>query len=245
MKLVGITAMKNEEGIAEAVLRHHFEQGVSTILAYDSSTDGTRAVLADLVGEGRDLVVLDDKSPYLRQPDNMNELVVMACDLGADWIVPFDADEFIVACDRDLTVKQAIERLPAEVGILSARMYRHLDWQLRCVDPKPLPKMVFEAHRDARVTMGQHGVAHPTHARVVEGVLEVREIQFRSWEHYKAKVGKNIATIRPDLGPEHATHYRVLDGLGDEALYDQWMALATEPTVIDPIPGRSCHLVRD
>ena len=93
MKLVGVMMVRNEADVLGINLRHHFAQGVDEFLVVDNgSSDGTDRVLESFAEDGR-LRWVRDSGPY-NQSDITTDLAREAGSLGADWVVPIDADEF-------------------------------------------------------------------------------------------------------------------------------------------------------
>ena len=101
MKLVAVSVIKNEADIVEAFVRHH-AAWVDHHLVFDhASTDGTREVLGGLVREGLRLTVFTDDSLAHLQQARSNHLTRLAAgELGADWVVLLDGDEFLVGPGR-------------------------------------------------------------------------------------------------------------------------------------------------
>jgi len=98
VRLVAISNVKNEIDIVEAFVRHTAAFADHLLVLDNGSSDGTRDVLAALVGEGLALTVVDDPSPGAWQRERMTRLMRSAAtEMGADWVVPLDADEFLVA----------------------------------------------------------------------------------------------------------------------------------------------------
>jgi glycosyltransferase involved in cell wall biosynthesis len=102
-RLVMTILVKNEADIIEANIRTHASLGVDAFLVMDNgSTDGTREILSKLQGEF-ELVVVDQKGMY-QQAKWMTQLARRAKkELGADWVINNDADEFwIPTSDKNL-----------------------------------------------------------------------------------------------------------------------------------------------
>jgi len=94
MKLVGISMVRNEADIVDLTIRHHLRLGCDSVLVVDNgSTDRTVAVLRRLAKSDRRIKWTRDPGP-LRQSEIMTTLAREAYRVGAEWIVPFDADEF-------------------------------------------------------------------------------------------------------------------------------------------------------
>jgi hypothetical protein len=101
MRLVAVSIVKNEADIIEAFVRHT-RTWVDHHLIFDhDSTDGTREILAALAREGLTVSLFTDDALGNLQQARSNALTRLAvADHGADWVLPLDADEFLVAPDR-------------------------------------------------------------------------------------------------------------------------------------------------
>ena len=114
MKLVAISTVKNEADIIEAFVRHT-HACVDFHLVFDhDSTDGTREILAALVREGLPLALFTDYALAKLQHARSNYLMRAAFDHhGADWVLPLDADEILVAPSRE-AFRQALTASPRD-----------------------------------------------------------------------------------------------------------------------------------
>ena len=96
MTAVGIAMVRDEADVIETTLRHMKTQVDAIIVANNRSVDGTNDILFDLQVEDPDyplIVNFDDEVGYM-QSEKMTRLAHQAGrEFGADWIVPFDADE--------------------------------------------------------------------------------------------------------------------------------------------------------
>lgn len=243
--IVGVTMVKNEADIIGTVLEHLYAEGVDEIIVADNqSTDGTRDIL-----ERSAAVVVADPEPGYWQADKMTRLTHMAGDLGATWIVPFDADEVWYADGR--TLAETFEVFDhGEVDKVAAVGWDHLRTHNdpagppiqttphRRPDPQPLPKIAFRYRTTARLHMGNHdvdGVGGRTF-----GALKLRHFQYRSLDHYKRKLrdGKtayDATTIPATFG----AHWRQGGAKSDADLETEWDELCrTEGLVYDPAPLR-------
>lgn len=94
----GVTVVKNEEDIIEVTVRHLLAQGLDHIIVADNgSTDGTPAILAALAVQDERVTVAIDREPAHHQSEKMTYLAHLAWRRGAEWILPFDADELFFA----------------------------------------------------------------------------------------------------------------------------------------------------
>ncbi len=98
MRSVGITCVKNEIDIIEPFVRHTLAIVDRLTVLDNGSTDGTCDVLRALEKEGLPLRIVEDPSLGKYQSGRLTRLMrdaVTGRD-DADWVVPLDADEFLV-----------------------------------------------------------------------------------------------------------------------------------------------------
>ncbi len=90
--------VRNEADVIEAFVRHHAEVLDAMIVVDHCSSDGTDELLRALAAEGLPLSVRTERSVVHRQDVLLTALMREAASSGgADWVVPLDADEFLVA----------------------------------------------------------------------------------------------------------------------------------------------------
>lgn len=226
--LYAVMTVKNDADIIDACLTHLRRQGIDRVLVYDRmSTDGTRDIYPN-----HDFVkVYDDTVHHHRQPALTSELAQIAHSEGAAWVLPVDADEFWRPCGHG-TLADVLNEQPATARKLYARMYQHHDFEHKEPHPKPLPKVAFRPHENVTVTNGNHDVNVDGG---VWGLIEVREIQYRSFEHFVRKIKERSATMDPSLPPGDGWHHRRYDGWTPEQLAPVWAAMEAVETVFDPI----------
>ena len=95
--------VRNEPDIVRLSVLHHLRTGVDHVLLVDNrSSDETREVVEEL-GCGSRVTAWRDESEW-HQEAMFTELAREAFRLGADWVVPFDADEFWVTPGTSLRV---------------------------------------------------------------------------------------------------------------------------------------------
>ena len=226
--IAAIAAVRNEADIVELSMRHILAEGVDHVyVSLGPSADDTTKIVQVLADETGNVTCIIDDDPTFRQAIVMNGLAARAGNDGYEWIVPFDADEFIYAVDGD-TVASALNQTQHDK--LYLRMYRHHDWTRREVDHKPLPKVVYRWNPDARLAMGQHEV---TIGGGTYGVLALREWQYRDYANFVAK--RDLWLAQPDCG----AHTLSLAGKDDAAIRAEYDAIMAIETVYDPIPSRA------
>lgn len=230
MRTVGITMVKDEADIIETTIRHMLHHCDMVLVLDNMSTDGTREILDRLVTEYEmRLQVDDDEEVGYYQSRKMTQLAeIAATELGADWIVPFDADEIWVPVHGTIRDYLAVE--PESLRIHYAWLYDHvasgeddpdepdpvrrITW--RRLDRNPLPKVAFRWEDGAVIHQGNHGVSLPGEEEYgevyikAEGFLRIHHFPYRSVEQMIRKVRNGAAAYKAadGLREDHGAHWR-------------------------------------
>lgn len=232
MKLAAVTCVFNEADIIATTLTHLYGEGVDAVYVADGmSTDGTRDIYSQFPCK-----VFDQTEPFLVQPLWMERLAQQAYEDGADWVVPFDADEFWYA-PSGLTIADTLKHY-AVADLHWVPMYQHINYDYREPSTKPHPKVAFRARDGVVVDNGNHAAHHPSFVGSEYGLLAIREIQYRGFEHFCRKIVERNATIDPSLPYSEGTHHKQYAGWSEEGLRPVWQAMVDRATVLDPIPVR-------
>jgi len=228
--IAGICVVRNDTDVFERSVRHMLDQGVDELFITEGrSTDGTRELCWDLAWN-LPITMYDQEGPF-DQSAMMTDLAHKAGRAGADWVIPWDADEFWITPDRT-PVAKVIDGLT--VSKIQALHYGHADWQRRELASKPLGKVVFRYQPGLTVRNGNHDVEGLS-GDTAHGVLEVRELQWRSFDHFCRKVTDRLETLNPTWPAGEAAHYRALDGASETQLQEAWDQIRATETVHDPI----------
>jgi hypothetical protein len=111
LKVSAISMVRNEADVVQLSVLHHLAIGCDNVLVADNgSSDGTVAILRRLARVYPVRWTRVD-GPY-RQSETMTELAREAAHDGADWIVPFDADEFW--WPRGGSLRDALDQRPGD-----------------------------------------------------------------------------------------------------------------------------------
>lgn len=252
-----VTMVKDEADIIAYTLKHLAAEGVDGIIVADNlSTDGTRDIL-DSLQLRCELVVLDDPEVAYYQSEKMTNLAREAFAAGAEWVIPFDADE--LWCHPHMTLSDFMGSVNPSMTAVRARLFNHFPLPSeeptpdpnpfkritrRGVDPAPLPKVAIRRGGDFCIHQGNHGVTG--RSQFAEG-LEVRHFPWRTYEQFERKVENGYkAYLATDLPEESGGHWRsygrVLEEGGREALrdlYTTWFANPPDIDLVDdPAPYR-------
>ncbi|WP_344056822.1 glycosyltransferase family 2 protein [Nocardioides hwasunensis] len=222
-----VAMVKNEVDMIEQTIDHLRHQGVDGVLVADNgSTDGTRELLRDRAGDGL-LHVGDDNEPAYFQAPKMRYLAAWAGRAGADWVVPFDADEWWYGAHESLAETLRASSTPIASAVIHNAFpapdeagAHTSGWQVDRASAR-LEKVAYRSHRFAALHHGNHGVSRPGR---VEQSLRILHFPWRSEAQFLSKVATGAAALRltgPRVAGEGGDHWRDLDDAADE-LGDIW-----------------------
>lgn len=256
MTVTGIAMMKDEADVAHAVVEHMLTQVDEILVADNGSTDGTREILEILP-----VTLIDDQESGYYQSAKMTALAQTAIEAGADWVVPFDADEWWYSPFAD-RLSDVLAKLAPQWLCASAALYDHVATGADPDEPDPfqrlgyrrrnalpLVKVACRAHPELVVEQGNHGATYPGGTTVWPGELVVRHFPYRSPEQFVTKARNGArAYAATDLPETMGAHWRqygaLLDSGGPQVLEDvfhEWFYVKNpkkDPSLIfDPVTG--------
>jgi hypothetical protein len=253
MTVVAISMVKDEVDIVEETVSRMAAQVDRVLIADNGSTDGTREILGRLPG----VTVTDDPEVGYFQGFKMSALAARARAEGAEWIVPFDADEVWLP-RTNMPLRATLSTLPRHILVAEAALYDYVAtgqdpaaggpidrMQWRRPDCAPLPKVACRARDGLAIAQGNHsahyhGVDHPP---TVTNLLQIAHFPYRSAEQVVRKIRNGAAAYAAtDLPEEQGAHWRgwgqILDEQGEGAIVDlfrkwHWRLDPTLPVRID------------
>jgi hypothetical protein len=246
MATFAISMVRDEADIIASTVTHMLDQVDHVIVADNGSVDGTTDILHELGVE-----VLNDPEPAYYQSAKMTMLARVAAEKGADWVVPFDADEWWY-CPHAETIADYLTPLAEQWLTVTADLYDHvatghdpdladpvarIGW--RRIQSAPLPKVACRTRHDLVIEQGNHGATYDGGTTALAGLV-VRHFPYRSAEQFVSKARNGAAayaaTDLPFTAGQHWRQYgALLDAHGPAVLEDvfrQWF-WSPDPTV-DP-----------
>jgi glycosyltransferase involved in cell wall biosynthesis len=246
--IAAVMMVRDEQDVIGYTLDHLRAEGVDhAIVADNLSVDGTRSILESF---GDFVTIVDDPEVGYYQDTKTTRLADQALHMGAEWVLPCDADELFYSTAGTLAEFFAVH--PADV--VTANVWDHIatddddphernpfariTWRRQY--PQRLHKVAFRAHPDVFVHMGNHGVDHPGERG---SGLYGRHFQYRTYEQMVRKLTNGREAYEAsNLQPMHGTHWRE-GGARTPAEHDaEWRRLCEEPGLIeDPAPYRGAR----
>lgn len=114
MKIVSVTFVRNEADVIETFVRHHAQIVDSMIIVDHMSMDDTPLILENLKSEGVPIHIVNETRQEFAQAEMTTFQMKRAVnELGADWVIFLDADEFLVP-DKGRNIGMLFEKLSQE-----------------------------------------------------------------------------------------------------------------------------------
>ena len=227
VKLVMTLLARNEADLVEANVAYHLSAGADFVVATDNrSEDGTTEILERFEREGR-LHLVREQGRDMRQGLWVTRMARRAArELGADWVIHADADEFYWPRGGDL--KAVLAAIPPTHGAVrtfvrsfllrpgdddlpfAERMTVRLATQAPIHDPasifRPGAKLIHRAHPDIVVGDGTHAL-HGAPVPLLPGFhpIEMLHFPFRTIAQTAHKFRRAFAawTANPTRPPPH------------------------------------------
>lgn len=250
-----ILMVKDESDILGATLDHLFSEGIDGALVSDNlSSDGTPDILSRLQNHYNLHWHTDPQVAYY-QADKMTQLADIAAQLGAEWIVPVDADELWYSWGEK-NLADTLRESDAQVAGIPLWNHFATDKDLtgnpfermvyRHPDRGALDKIAYRYHSAWTIEMGNHGV-RDGQGNKLAGVgltIGIRHFPYRSFEQFKRKViNGSRAYAATNLPWWYGTHWRdygrAYAQFGDAGLRPIWSNFyypGAQGLLYDPAP---------
>jgi hypothetical protein len=251
---------RNEEDIVSEMIRFHFSKGVDVIIATDNgSMDSTRSILSNL-SEGEKLVLIDENSHTHDQSKWVTRMSNIAMyDLGADWVMHADADEFWLPASGSF--KLDLAGIPQDQEVLNINRTNFIppdpakgEWPFyesmtlkekksfnSLGNPLP-PKVCHRRLNNIVVSDGNHGVL--ANGRAMPATLcpsiEIYHFPVRSFKQFEQKIrlGSEAIESNPRIakgGVGGTWRYLYHEYWRKGALHDYYLTLRPGPKAIQQL----------
>lgn len=245
-KVFGICMVKNEEDVIGHTINYFLTQEFDGFIIADNlSTDNTRNILNELAFKNSSIIVVNDNEVGYYQSRKMTGIANMAAEFGAEWIVPFDADELWYST-TGATVGSTLRLMREDVAV--AKVWDHIPQESDPNNPNPFKSIV---HREREpelwpcvayryeigsiLLQGNHDVIRSGERNFSD--IEIRHFQYRSFDQFKRKlINGRKAYEATNLPETEGTHWRRMGGLDDNGLWFEWQKLINQDLVYDPAP---------
>jgi hypothetical protein len=256
MTVWAVGVVRDEADVIESTISRMLRQVDHVLVADNRSVDGSGEILRSF---DRVTVVADPDPnfhPDHKQGRRTTALAALATQRGADWVVPFDADEVWVTRDGR-RLGDILEELPESVFVARAEMLNHVitdrdpagsDVPARMVYRRaefhPYPKMACRTGPGLWIDSGNHSATYRglANAGRVDGLLRVHHFPVRSAEQFARKIGFIAAGPPVELSRAKKAWVRILEEEGEDALmarFDEEHRFADPDEaglVLDPCP---------
>lgn len=241
LKVFAVGLVKDEIDCLPYTIEHWLTQELDGILLADNmSDDGTRDVIHDYARKYPSLIhPLDDKEIAWKQSAKMTELSRRAAKRGADWIIPFDADEWwrginghpvgeiLRTCPHPIVGAKIWHYFATELDDLrEPNPYKRMTWRNK--EPSGLHKVAFRWQDGVRLEAGNHSL-HRGGDRLMdyEYGIEMRHFPYRSAEQFLHGIENGYAALKAtgfsrDYGGHWWMYGEHLDKAGPESLKQWW-----------------------
>jgi hypothetical protein len=197
--IVSVSCIRNEEDVLEAFVRYHCARVRHMVIADHESEDASPRILERLRQEGLPLLIRRAEGAAYPQAEILTSLAREAlARFDPDWVLPLDADEFIIGDLSRLAERRGPVRLPWQTYVPTPADEPHPNVLTRIVHRKVREEPRFEkvmvpravvAHPAFRLCEGSHCIAAPpTEAETVDG-LRLAHFPVRSSAQVRRKAG--------------------------------------------------------
>lgn len=148
MKIVGVVRTLNEDDIVEAVIRHQLAQMDHVVVLDDGSRDQTVEILNKLIAEGLNVTLIERRSVVADEIGRLTFLFEYARDkLSADWVVCFDADEFLDMRLTGASIRDYLKAVPSSVDGIQVSLVNYDDVISEHANEIIVPKRLVWRHK--------------------------------------------------------------------------------------------------
>lgn len=242
-KVFAVMMVKNEEDIIGYNIDWLETQDIDHIfIANNMSTDGTKKILTEKSEKYKNITIHFDNQFAYEQAAKMNRWIKECYEMGADIIVPIDADEIWHSKVENKTLGQVLKENSIEPKIFKASAIDFIPTENDVKSNNPLESMIyvksnsdsfssvaFTRHDGSLITMGNHDVmSHP--GKVDNESIGIKHYQYRSFDQFakKMKNGKRVYD-QTSMSPAIGSHWRKMGAWSDQQLSEWWENYISQP----------------
>jgi len=245
-KIFAVMMVKDEIDIIGYNIEYLQTQDIDHIfVANNLSSDGTEEKLIELSEKYDNITVYDDNEFAYYQPDKMNEWICRCYKLGADIIIPIDADEIwyskidgktlgkvLKESDGDIFVADSMDFIPTENDLKDKNPIKSMCYRKQ--NSNSFAAVAFRKCPGAYLEIGNHDVINHKGKRIFD-LIGIRHYQYRSFEQFYKKVLNGKKVYDNTTYPEYmGSHWRTLGSQSKEELNQWWNEYITQPTEYCP-----------
>lgn len=213
--------VRDEADVVAAMIEHHLAAGVDLVIATDNgSVDGTVEILEAY----RDAGVLElhhEPAQDYEQGRWVTRMARRAAELGADWVINADADEFFWPASGSLkdvlgavgpefgAVEMRRDNLVADPRVDGGWVHRLVVRDTASLSPRGTrigPKTCHRGDPDVTVEQGNHAVSGPRLGPMTTAGLDILHVPDRGYDQYQRKIANG--------GAAYAANTRLAAGVG-------------------------------
>jgi hypothetical protein len=229
MKLVMTLLVRDEQDVIADTIAYHLSRGVDHVIVTDNrSRDATRRIVDAYRRRGVATLIDEPDDDYAQNVWVTRMARLAATELGADWVINGDADEFWWPEHGDL--KTTLASIAAESSALSVRRVNFLPLRSPGANPvrsmlyrdavsanalgRTLPdKVLHRATGDVEVGPGNHRATSPSlgAAQKTDAIL-IFHYPYRSYDQFAQKIANGGASMLKNttFSPIAVGHWRTL-----------------------------------
>lgn len=238
--IAAIAVVRDEADIIETTVRQMQAQVDAVFVMDNGSTDGTTDILHDL---GVTVIVDNERAFY--QAAKVTKLAGWARNAGAEWVVPFDADEWWTAPPGQ-SISSVLRAQANTVDAVGAVFWNHVPttaddtgvsnpvdrMRHRELGNGSMLRVACRTSPNLTIEDGNHFVFYGNEMAFAWPQLVVRHYSLRSFDQFCAKARKCVEGLRDArLHPAIAAHWREWEPIIDDpdALGAVWESKVRDP----------------
>jgi glycosyltransferase involved in cell wall biosynthesis len=251
-KVFAILMVKDEIDVIESNIRYLQTQDIDEFYIADNlSTDGTYETLSALSEEFKNITLIKDNTIGYYQSDKMNLWSRECFNMGADFVIPIDADEIWHSLDKNKTLGETIKTVDADIFVAKSTdfiptifdNFNESNFIKRMCHMKQnsdsFSAVAFNYHEGFELEMGNHGVRNHPGKRSID-TIGLRHYQYRSFPQFVKKVKNGKLAYDNTNFPQYmGSHWRRLGAMTDEELQVYWNEYTNVPIIEDKFTAKN------